>query len=78
MVGHVCTGSQANQLCQALRTNQTLVGVNCNGRIWNTGPCGNGLELNAQDSNGDCSCHPSVRASATPTGAASTGQPATV
>jgi hypothetical protein len=44
--GVTCQGNGANQLCQALRMNQS-VSVMCNGRTWRTGPCGGGTELSA-------------------------------
>ncbi len=54
MVGVSCTGASANQICQALRNNQTG-SWNCGGRSWQTGQCGGAIEVNA---NGNmCSCN---------------------
>jgi len=52
-VGVTCTGGGANTLCQALRNNQSVQVLNCNGRNWQTGQCV-AIELSAD---GDtCSC----------------------
>jgi hypothetical protein len=50
--GRTCTGSTANQLCNALRTGQPL-SVMCDGNAWYAGICSTGIEITA---NGQCSC----------------------
>lgn len=45
--------TRATQICQALRTGSSA-SVSCNGRVWNVGNCGNGVELSA--SHGICQC----------------------
>ena len=57
--GVTCTGSAANTLCQAIRTNNRSVQVTCNGRTWRTNTCFNSngfdrVELTAD--NRSCSC----------------------
>ncbi len=53
--GVSCSGSTANQICQALR-NGTTTTISCGGRNWNIGPCGSGIELNSSTQTGDCGC----------------------
>jgi len=51
-----CTGTNANTLCNALRTG-TAVAVTCDGRTWRTGECGTGSwELTTSSSL--CFCEP--------------------
>jgi len=53
--GVSCTGTNANTLCQALRTGTAIsTSIACDGRNWRVGTCGSGIELSA---NGDmCQC----------------------
>jgi hypothetical protein len=53
--GVTCNGAAANTICQALGNGQTVLGVACDGRTWNVGTCGAGIEINAQG-NGVCQC----------------------
>jgi cysteine-rich repeat protein len=55
MQGVQCNGAPANQICQALGDGIAVNNVMCNGRTWNVGTCGSGIELNAQG-NGVCQC----------------------
>ncbi len=49
----VCTGMEAQLLCQSLRTGAEVAPIACGGRVWAIGECG-GIELSA---NGNiCSC----------------------
>jgi cysteine-rich repeat protein len=54
MAGVECMGAAANQICQALGTGQAMNNIACNGRTWNVGTCGSGVELSAQP--GICQC----------------------
>jgi len=54
-MGVSCQGAAANTICQALASGQAMMGVACDGRTWNVGNCGVGVELNAQG-NGVCAC----------------------
>jgi hypothetical protein len=49
----VCTGADANTICQALHSNTTTT-VTCGGHTFYTGTCGSGTELSAD--NAVCSC----------------------
>jgi hypothetical protein len=51
--GQICEGAAANQLCQALAASRAVT-VQCDGRAWATGDCGDGMEINADD--GVCRC----------------------
>jgi cysteine-rich repeat protein len=53
--GVTCDGAAANTICQALGDGLAVNNVACNGRTWNVGSCGAGIELNAQG-NGVCQC----------------------
>jgi hypothetical protein len=52
MVGKTCSGAQANQLCQALRTG-TATTLVCGADTWYVGTCSAGIEVSAQ---GQCTC----------------------
>ncbi len=48
MTGVTCTGAGANTLCKALQTGSNASVVNCGGRNWTVGTCGNmSIELGA-------------------------------
>ena len=53
--GVQCVGAAANTICQALGDGVAVNNVMCNGRTWNVGSCGSGIELNAQG-NISCQC----------------------
>jgi cysteine-rich repeat protein len=53
MVGKVCTGVNANTLCQALKNNTTIT-LACDGNTWRTGQCGGGIEITT--SSAICQC----------------------
>ena len=55
MNGVSCQGAAANTLCQALASGQAVNSLACDGRTWNIGNCGSGVEINAQG-NGVCAC----------------------
>jgi hypothetical protein len=64
MVGVKCEGAQADQICQALKKwqlGQPTQTINCGGKAWAIGACGNGAELTA--TGGVCACNdgPTVR-----------------
>ena len=54
LIGVSCTGENANNICQALKSG-TYGEWDCGGRIWETGSCGEGMELSASGSICDCS-----------------------
>jgi cysteine-rich repeat protein len=54
-MGVQCLGAPADVLCQALATGQTVTNIACDGRTWNVGNCGSGIELNAQGAS-VCTC----------------------
>ncbi|KIG17463.1 Microbial collagenase, secreted [Enhygromyxa salina] len=54
-MGVECNGAAANTICQALASGQAMTNIACDGRTWNVGTCGSGIELNAQG-NGVCQC----------------------
>ncbi|HEX3758367.1 MAG TPA: hypothetical protein VHW23_06655 [Kofleriaceae bacterium] len=59
--GVTCTTpSAATQICSALHSGATTT-VFCDGHLWFTGNCGNGLELNADFGVCSCSNSPTVR-----------------
>ncbi len=53
--GVECMGNAASTICNALANGQSSLGIACNGRTWNVGNCGSGIELNAQ-ANSVCQC----------------------
>jgi cysteine-rich repeat protein len=53
MIGTSCAGVNANTLCNNLK-NGTVTTLACDGRTWRIGNCGNGVEINSN--NTMCSC----------------------
>ncbi len=54
--GFTCTGAEANNICQRVRTNNfTRASISCGGRTWNLGGCGNSIEVGV-NTGGVCSC----------------------
>ena len=51
--GVTCNGSEANNICQALRAG-SAGSWSCDGRTWRIGNCGSGVEINASTS--ICNC----------------------
>ncbi len=57
LTGVTCPGSQADQICQALKAGSSTTSVSCGGRTWNVGDCGtNSTEINSATQSGDCAC----------------------
>ena len=54
-VGISCNGAPADTICKALANGQQSLNIACEGRTWNVGSCGVGIEINGQG-NGVCAC----------------------